>query len=127
MEVENDFEKVSLFFIIIILLVGALPFDSAGEFWHKRDISCMTGKFEYIAKHCKPLLYRGPIAAMAMMAIHQVQSGKSTRGLFNDCLHLGYTAYCSTMISNDEHFMQVSEKIKQYINCEFVSIKMRTQ
>ena len=126
-EVQNELEKVSLFFIILILLIGGLPFDRPELFWDKREISCMTCKIEYLAEHCKKLIYRGPTIAMAMMAINQVKSGKSSRGLFNDCLHVGYSAYCSVILSNDNHFLELSEEMNKYIKCVFLKIGIKTE
>lgn len=123
-DVHDDFKSVSLFFIVVILLLGALPFDSPESFWQKRNISRVECKLNYLVQHCRPLLHRGPIATMSLMAIRQVESGKSTRGLFNDCLHIGYTAYCSFMISNDKHFLKLGNEIYNYMKCMIVGIAM---
>lgn len=124
-DVRTKMEKVSLFFIIALLLLGVLPFDKPEVFWNKRSISCMNCKIDYLVSNCRELTYRGPIAAMAMMAINQVESGKSSRGLFNDCLHAGYTAYCSVLLSNDDHFLKLGEEMNKYINCMFFKIGMK--
>lgn len=124
--VQNTFERVSLFFIVVILLIGGLPFDSPEDFWKKRNVSSIKCKICYLAEQCRPLVYRGPIAAMSLMAIHQVENGKSTRGLFNDCLHVGYAAYCSAILSNDDHFLKLGKEMNKYIKCMFLKIGMKT-
>lgn len=126
LDVQNTFERVSLFFIVVILLIGGLPFDSPEDFWKKRNVSSIKCKICYLTEQCRPLVYRGPIAAMSLMAIHQVENGKSTRGLFNDCLHVGYAAYCSAILSNDDHFLKLGEEMNKYIKCMFLKIGMKT-
>ena len=125
-DVRTKMEKVSLFFIVVILLIGGLPFDRPEVFWNKRGISCMNCKIDYLVGTCRELTYRGPTVAMAMMAINQVESSKSTRGLFNDCLHVGYAAYCSVILSNDDHFLKLGEEMNKYIKCMFLKIGMKT-
>ena len=125
LDVHNNFERVSLFFIVVILLFGALPFDKPEYFWQKRNVSSIKCKICYLAEHCRPLVYRGPIAVMSLMAINQVESGKSTRGLFNDCLHVGYAAYCPIIFSNDDHFLELGKEMNKYIKCMFLKIGMK--
>lgn len=106
--------KLSLVFILYVICIGT-DLDPApiNSFWKTVGISDTRKRFEYIIKEYEVLIYRGPIAEMALMAYNQIyEKNLSSRGLFKDCYHTLYLPYVDLFITNDDHF----KKLKNFID-----------
>lgn len=103
-EKHLDLIRISTFFVLMIFC-GNLSFESeiVDTFWRDEGISEDENKLIYFLAKYEEALYRGPIATMANMALHQINQKKS-RGLWADCLHSVYITYSDRFISADEHF-----------------------
>lgn len=103
--------KAGIFFATSLLITGiSFSFDQSDiyTFWNKREITEIGHQMRYLFCHYEAMLQYGPIFYMAMMAVKQVE-GKGNRGLYKDCVHAMYMAYCDILFSNDKHFMELAK------------------
>lgn len=103
-EEELDLFRISTFFVLMIFCGNlSLENEIVDTFWKDEGISDDENKLIYFLEKYETALYRGPIATMANMALHQINQKKS-RGLWADCLHSVYIPYSDRFVSADEHF-----------------------
>lgn len=111
-EIPEKLEKVyksGIYFATSLLITGiASGFDNCEviDFWKKRGVDDIGHQMRYLFCHYEAILYRGPILYMAMMAVSQTE-GKGNRGLYKDCMHAMYMAYCDVFFTNDKHFLEL--------------------
>jgi hypothetical protein len=78
------------------------------RFWSRHSLTDIEGRLRFLFTEHPLLVRRGPFAAMAIVAYHQLRSGNSTRGLLWDCLHAPYLVYADLFLTNDEHFTSLN-------------------
>lgn len=103
-EDELNLYRISTFFVLMIFCVNlSLENEIVDAFWKNESIADDTNKLIYFLKKYETAIYRGPLATMAKMALHQITKKKS-RGLWADCLHSVYIPYSDCFLSADAHF-----------------------
>lgn len=123
-EEQLNLYRISTFFVLMIFC-GNLSLESeiVDTFWKDEGILNDENKLIYFLEKYETALYRGPIATMAIMALHQIKQKKS-RGLWADCLHSVYIPYSDGFLSADEHFCSLIgtdphfDKINDIRKCE---------
>lgn len=102
--------KTAVLFIWSLLIMGmSIDGYELKEFWEKRKVSMeIVEQWGYLLAHCQDMIFRGPIAYMAVMAVNQMDIN-SNRGLYKDCLHTMYMPYCDVFFTNDKHFIELKE------------------
>lgn len=102
--------KTAIFFVVSLLVLGiSIDGYELKDFWKKRNMSdSIPDQINFLIHHYEPILHRGPILYAATMAVIQVE-GKGNRGLYKDCLHAMYMAYCDVFFTCDKHFLEVKE------------------
>jgi hypothetical protein len=78
------------------------------RFWSKHALDDFEGRMRFLFTEHPLLVRRGPFAAMAIVAYHQLRSGNSTRGLLWDCLHAPYLVYADLFLTDDKHFTNLN-------------------
>ena len=136
-EKEYDAEQRKLFkiaiFYMMLILCAEVGFENhfLRAFWNKIGINNTKLRISYALEHFEPLIYQGPLAAMATMAYCQSKLNFS-RGVFFDNLHSFYITYVDVFFTKDEHFKnlrsylgshQNANKIIHFDEVEFTSYK----
>lgn len=96
--------------IISFMLCSEADMDPtpARHFWSRHKLSDIESRMRFLFEAHPLLVTRGPFAEMAIVAYHQLCSGKSTRGLLWDCLHAPYLVYTDMFLTNDGHFTDLN-------------------
>ncbi len=120
---QNDYSnedkkifKIAIFYMMLILCAEVLLENtSIKNFWKEIGIKDTFGRMLYSLKHFEPLVYQGPLAALATMIY--CQSKKSfSRGIYFDSLHAFYITYVNYFFTNDIHFKNFGEFLKPHPN-----------
>lgn len=75
------------------------------QFWARHGVRSIRDRVELVLRRYPQLLYRGPLAAMGIVAYHQLNDGSESRGMVWDCLHAAYLDYVDGFLTNDAHFV----------------------
>lgn len=110
--------KISIFYLMLILC-AEIGFENVfiQKFWEQIGINKTEERIYYSLSHFEPLIYRGPLAALATMTYCQAQS-KFSRGGFFDSLHTFYLTYVDMYFTNDEHFKTLREHLSHHPNSQ---------
>lgn len=108
--------KLAIFYMMLILC-AEVGFENnfIKQFWIKHEIDSTEDRIHYALKNFEPLIYRGPLAAMATMAFCQSKL-KFSRGVFFDSLHAFYLTYVERFFTCDDHFKDLREELGQHPN-----------
>lgn len=103
-EEQCNLYRVSVFFVVMIFC-GNLSLESEiiDTFWKDEGVHEQHDRLIHFLKKYEIAICTGPIATMAVMALHQIKQKKS-RGLWADCLHSVYIPYADRFHSADDHF-----------------------
>lgn len=115
---HRNIYKIAIFYILFLLCagVGFHP-EAINQFWAQRKLTNTIERLMYILDEYETLVYRGPIAQMALMTLVQ-SAGKYSRGLFWDCLHAFYLTYTNIFFAEDNHFNQLRTALHDHPNAE---------
>lgn len=106
--------KVALFYILMLLCAGiGLNRRIIDEYWAQYGLNGLNERFDYALGNFQPLVYRGPLALLAMMTVSQAKT-KPSRGVYFDSLHAMYSAYSHRFFTADSHFVELREMIGEH-------------
>lgn len=106
--------KVALFYIFMLLCAGiGWNRKIIDDFWKQYGLDSLNDRFNYAIRKFQPLVYRGPLALLAMMTVAQSKT-KRSRGAYFDSLHAMYSAYSHRFFTADNHFVELREMIGEH-------------
>ena len=103
--------RISLYYLICAVCAGAgLEMPVINKLWEQRGIKDPIDRYYYVIKNFPEVLYRGPLALLAMMTYVQTRQ-KFSRGVLFDSFHAIYSVYCEKLLTNDKHFVWLRDEI----------------
>ncbi len=103
--------KVAIIYTLMILCSAlSLDFEYIENFWKKQGINRIDKRMKFIIEKYPDIFFRGPIANLARMTAAQHKA--SSRGMTFDAMHAIYLTYIDLFITADEHFLKLSNVIK---------------
>lgn len=113
-EYKEHEQYINLSFkLVLIVFCYGINFNQqmTENFWKKIGIENPNDRISYVVEKIPDLFYRGPISNITKMILLQANS-KSTRGVYFDALHSVYITYSDFYFSDDEHFNNLKQTIK---------------
>jgi len=108
--------KIAIFYMMFILCAESVFENTViQQFWKEIGIKSTFERIKYALYHFEPIIYRGPLAALAAMVYCQSKKQYS-RGIYFDSMHAFYITYVNYFFTNDQHFKDFEEFIKPHPN-----------
>lgn len=108
--------KLSIFYLMLILCAEVgLDNEIIQKFWLNFGVDRTIDRIFYSIKRWETLVHRGPFIEMAVMTRIQSEN-KFSRGVYFDGLHSIYLPFVDLFITDDQHFLNMREYLKDHPN-----------
>lgn len=125
---SNPDEKAKLYVYISIhitmfILCYGVCFDQriVEIFWKDRGVDSPLARLEYCANNYLDIFYRGPIANISLMLLHQI-STQSNRGMYFDSIHTIYISYSDLFFTNDSNLCKIKNTYNHFNTRKIISV-----
>lgn len=126
---SNPSEKDKLYVSISIqvtmfLLCYGICFEQKiiEKFWENKRIDTPLARLTYCAENYIDIFFRGPIANISLMILHQTTT-KYNRGMYFDSLHSIYVTYSDLFFTNDSNLLKIINTFDHFNMRKIIDVK----
>lgn len=116
-KLDESYSKIVILFVFMFMIIY-LDLDSSEvvQFWKNRGYGdkIEASQISSFFLNFPEIFFQGPFAEMARMISLQIEFGRINRGTLHDGMHMIYSPYVTAILSNDEMFLRLSEKVNFY-------------